>query len=129
MNKSLDEDILAFVAKLHFDEDADVRLAKVLRRRGYDVTTTPEASLLSASDEEQLTYAVGHSRALVTHNSEHFPSICQEWFEQGREHWGIIVTVQQLPVGELLTRIEKLLDRFDAQELRNRILFLGRSSF
>ena len=127
MSKSL-EDILALVAKLHFDEDADVRLAKALRRRGHDVTTTPEVNLLSASDEEQLTYAASQGRVLVTRNVEHFPDIYKVWFEQGREHWGIIVTVRQRPVGEVLARMERLLNRYDAKELRNCFFFLGRSS-
>ena len=126
---TLHKDLLALMANLHFDEDADVRLAKALRRRGYDVTTTPEVNLLSASDEEQLTYAASHGRALVTRNVEHFPDICKEWFEQGREHWGIIVTVRQQPVGDLLAWMEKLLDHYTAKELRNCIFFLGRSGF
>ncbi len=125
---TLHHDLTSLIAKLHFDEDADVRLAKALRRRGYDVTTTPEVDLISASDEEQLAYAASHGRALVTCNVEHFPDICKEWFEQGREHWGIIVTVRQRPVGELLARMEKILNRYDADEWRNRILFVGRSS-
>ena len=58
------------IARLYFDEDADVRLAEALRQRGYDVETTVEAGLLEASDEEQLAYAVSRQRALVTHNSD-----------------------------------------------------------
>lgn len=58
------------IARLYFDEDADVRLAEALRQRGYDVETTVEAGLLEASDEEQLAYAVSQQRALVTHNSD-----------------------------------------------------------
>ena len=45
----------SLVARLYFDEDADARLARALRRRDYDVETTVEAGLLEASDEEQLT--------------------------------------------------------------------------
>jgi predicted nuclease of predicted toxin-antitoxin system len=127
MSSGLDKNFLALMARLHFDEDADMRLAKVLRRCGYDVTTTPEVSLLSASDEDQLAYAASQGRALVTRNIEHFPDLCKEWFEQGREHWGIIVTIRPRPVGEMLVRMERLLNRYEAKELCNRIFFLGRS--
>jgi hypothetical protein len=34
----------SLIARLYFDEDADVRLAEALRRRDYDVETTVEAT-------------------------------------------------------------------------------------
>jgi Domain of unknown function (DUF5615) len=40
------------------DEQVDRAIAEALRRRGIDVTTTPEAKLLSATDEEQLAFAI-----------------------------------------------------------------------
>ena len=62
------EPSLPRIAWLYFDEDADARLAEALRLRGYDVETTVSASLLEASDEEQLIYAASQQRMLVTHN-------------------------------------------------------------
>jgi hypothetical protein len=117
----------AVVARLHFDEDADLRLARELRRRGYDVSTTPDAGLRGCSDVEQLAYAATQGRVLVTHNITHFPDIYNEWWEQGREHAGIIVIARRPSVGEMLGKIETLLNRYTAQDLRNLLFFLGRS--
>jgi hypothetical protein len=113
------------VARLYFDEDADVRLAGALRQRGYDIVTTPDVGLLEASDEEQLVYAASQHRALVTHNIAHFPSMHVAWVEAGREHWGVIVLIGHSAVSAWLRRMENLLNRFSAEELQNQLLFLG----
>ena len=113
------------VARLYFDEDADGRLAEALRRRGYDVETAVAAGLLEASDEEQLAYAAGQQRALVTHNIRHFPRVHAAWVGAGREYWGIIILIGHSVVGAWLRRMENLLSRFSAEELRNHLLSLG----
>ena len=113
------------IARLYFDEDADVRLAEALRRRGYDVETTVTAGLLEASDEEQLTYAASQQRVLVTHNIKHFPGVQAAWIEAGKAHWGIIILIGHSAIGPWLRRRETLLNRFSAEELKNRLLFLG----
>lgn len=113
------------VARLYFDEDVDARLTEALRRRGYDVKTTVEAGLLEASDEEQWAYAANHQRVLVTHNIKHFPGVHATWVEAGREHWGIIVLIGHSAVRLWLRRMERLLSRFSAEDLRNKLLFLG----
>ena len=115
----------SLIARLYFDEDADARLAEALRRRGYDVETTVEAGLLEASDEEQLLFAAGQQRALVTHNIKHFPGVHAAWMEAGREHWGIIILVGHSAVSAWLRRMENLFNRFSAEELQNQLLFLG----
>mgnify|MGYP000122184939 CR=1 FL=1 len=112
-------------ARFYFDEDADARLAEALRRRGYDVETTVEAGLLGASDEEQLAYAVGQQRALVTHNIKDFPGKHVRWIEAGGAHWGIIILIGHSTVGIWLRRMENLLNCFSAEGLQNRLLFLG----
>ena len=117
------------VARLHFDEDADLRLARALRRRGYDVSTTPEAELGGCSDEEQLAYAASPGRVLVTHNIAHFPGLYDEWWEQGKAHAGIIVIARGLSVGKMLREIERLLNRYEVKKLRNMLFILGRSGF
>ena len=44
--------------RFHCDEQVERAIAEALRRRGIDVTTTPEAGLLGAADEEQLAFAI-----------------------------------------------------------------------
>jgi hypothetical protein len=42
---------MARTIRFHLDENAHRAIADGLRRRGVDITTTPEAGLLNASDE------------------------------------------------------------------------------
>ena len=110
---------------LHFDEDADRRLADALTQRGYDVQTTVAAGLLAASDEEQLRYAASQHRVLVTHNIRHFPEIHATWIETQGAHWGIIILIGQSAVGVWLRRMEALFSRYSVEELQNHLFFLG----
>ena len=52
----------------HLDENCTKSIAPGLRRHGIDVTTTPEAGLLGATDDEQAAYALpsGASSLLKT---------------------------------------------------------------
>jgi predicted nuclease of predicted toxin-antitoxin system len=52
--------------KYHFDEHMDNAIVSGLRRRGINVTTTVDAGLLKASDEEQIDFAAREGRVLVT---------------------------------------------------------------
>jgi hypothetical protein len=44
--------------RFHLDENISQAIANGLRRRGIDVTTTPEESLIGKLDEEQLAFAI-----------------------------------------------------------------------
>ena len=56
--------------RFHPDENCPRALADGLRRRGIDVTTTPEAGLLEATDEEQTAYALGEGRVIFTQDED-----------------------------------------------------------
>ncbi|MEH2158597.1 DUF5615 family PIN-like protein [Nostoc sp.] len=45
-------------------------IAKGLRRRGIDVTTTSETGLIVASDGEQLYFAMSQNRVIFTHDDD-----------------------------------------------------------
>jgi predicted nuclease of predicted toxin-antitoxin system len=53
----------------HLDEHIASAVAVGLRSHGVDLTTTAEAGLTAASDEEQLAYARDAGRVLVTHDA------------------------------------------------------------
>jgi len=57
---------MARTIRFHLDENCPHAIAEGLRRRGIEVTTTPEADLLSASDEEQTAYARSEGRVIFT---------------------------------------------------------------
>jgi hypothetical protein len=48
--------------RFHLDENCDRAIAEGLRRRGVDVTTTPEAGLMEAADEAQAAYVLSERR-------------------------------------------------------------------
>jgi hypothetical protein len=53
--------------RFHLDEHCDPAIAAGLRRRGIDVTTTLEAGLNGATDEEQVAYAqISADRRIAT---------------------------------------------------------------
>jgi hypothetical protein len=47
--------------QFHLDEQVELAIAEALRKRGINVTTTPEVGLLGATYEEQLAFAISHS--------------------------------------------------------------------
>ncbi|MGZ5948685.1 MAG: DUF5615 family PIN-like protein [Isosphaeraceae bacterium] len=52
--------------RFHLDENCPAAIAQGLWRRGIDTTTTPEADLLTASDEQQTAYARAEGRVIFT---------------------------------------------------------------
>jgi predicted nuclease of predicted toxin-antitoxin system len=113
-------------ARLYFDRHIIARLADDLRGRGFDVLTTEEAGLDRATDEEQLAFAAGESRAILTFNIRDFAPLHTHWLAAGRYHAGIIVSRQLggRQYGLLLPRMLKLLDHFTADELAGNIVHL-----
>lgn len=52
--------------RFHLDEQVKSVIARELRRRGIDVTTTVEAGLRTQSDEVQLAFICQEKRVLFT---------------------------------------------------------------
>ena len=78
--------------RFHLDENVNSAIATGLRGRGVDVTTTREAGLIAADDEEQLKFAKSEGRVVVTHDDD-FLRVqidpywdCILWARQTR-HW------------------------------------------
>jgi len=106
--------------RLYLDRDVTKKLAKDLRNRGFDTLSTQEAKMDRASDREQLEFAAGQQRAILTYNISDYAALHREWKGAGKKHGGIIIS-EQFPdkrYGELLRRTLKLLDTLTADELR-----------
>jgi predicted nuclease of predicted toxin-antitoxin system len=56
--------------KFHLDENVSNAVAESLRRRGIDVTTTPEQNLMGTSDAEQLAFGLEQQRVLFTQDDD-----------------------------------------------------------
>ncbi len=56
--------------RFHLDENCTKAIAVGLRRHAIDVTTTPEAGLLGAIDEEHATYSLTQGRVIFTQDRD-----------------------------------------------------------
>ena len=54
--------------RYHLDESVRTAIAVGLRSHGVDVTSTVEAGLLGAADEDQFAHALTEGRVIVTHD-------------------------------------------------------------
>lgn len=52
--------------RFHLDEHISPIVTEVLRRNGFDVTTSQDTGLLGRTDDSQLSFAVNQGRTLVT---------------------------------------------------------------
>ena len=89
------------------------------RLRAIDVTTPQETSLLGASDEVLLTYALAHERVIFSQD-EDFLVLHQ----QGKPHAGITYAPQQTPIGDIVRGLLLIHDVLSAEEMRGHLEFI-----
>jgi len=106
------------------DEDIYGTVAIALRKSGLDAVSTPEVGRLGESDESQLAWASENGRVLITFNVAHFANLHRTWLAQGNHHSGIVVSSQR-SIGDLLRRLLLLADVVSAEEMADRLEFLG----
>ena len=112
--------------RLYFDEDSSRHaLARELRARGADIVTAPEAGTLAKTDEEQLEWSASKGRTLYSFNRSDFYALHTAWLKAGRSHSGIVLSKQDLSVGEQMRRLLRLINSVTAEEMQNRIEFLS----
>jgi predicted nuclease of predicted toxin-antitoxin system len=111
---------MARTIRFHLDEHCPSALAAGLRRQGVDVTTTPEAGLVGATDEQQLGFACTNNRVIFTQDSD-FLAINAT----GVEHPGIVYCHQRkYAVGELVQMLVLVWEVYGPEELRNRVEYI-----
>ena len=106
--------------RFHLDEHVNPAIARELRRRGIDVTTTVEAKLRTQSDESQLTFATQEGRVLVTHDDDflRLSSI-------STNHCGIAYCHQETrSIGEIIRMLVIIREVYTPEEIAGRIEFL-----
>jgi predicted nuclease of predicted toxin-antitoxin system len=108
---------------LLLDEDVRPILGEILRLRGYDAVHVLDAGRTGQSDAEQLAYAVSQRRTIRTHNIRHFRLLNQRYHEEGRQHFGILLSAQ-VPLRDLLRRVLRSLGRHTADDVKNNVLWL-----
>ncbi|HID27182.1 MAG: DUF5615 family PIN-like protein [Methanosarcinales archaeon] len=111
--------------RIYTDEDVRSAVAKTLHRWGYDAISTPEAGMLSTSDEKQLEFATLQKRTILTFNTKDYVQLHHKYQSKNRYHYGIIVS-KRIELRELLRRIRKLLHCLSAEDMYNQLEYLGR---
>ncbi len=112
-----DEAARLFIA-LYTDADVHGGLAAQIRRRGFDAISAYEAGNAALDNDDQLEYAASQRRAVLTCNAKHFEPLFVGWWQAGRKHCGVIVS-EQMPIGEMLRRVLRLLNTVSADEMEN----------
>ncbi len=83
--------------RFHLDESMPNVVAEGLRRRGFDITTSIEAGLITATDPEQLAFSLREGRLLITRDQDFL-----RLSAQGAEHAGIVFWTERRSVGQLI---------------------------
>lgn len=109
--------------KLLLDEQIWVYLATLLREEGFSVYHVTEVGLENTSDAEILRVAVEKHQAIVTFNIKDFIPLAIQYFDEGKEHYGIVVS-DQISQGELQRRVTNLLRGVTANDLKNTVRYL-----
>jgi predicted nuclease of predicted toxin-antitoxin system len=84
--------------QFHLDEHVAHAIAAGLRRRGIDVTTTVDAGLLGASDDEHIAFAKREARVIVTQDSDFLRNAANDathfgiaYYPQGERSFGEVI--------------------------------------
>ena len=106
--------------RFHLDENCPRALADGLRRRGIDVTTTPEAGLLEATDEEQTAYAHREGRVIFTQD-EDFLAIQAS----GTPHAGIAYCKKDTrSIGDMIRGLALIWEIYEPEEMVGKLEYL-----
>jgi predicted nuclease of predicted toxin-antitoxin system len=113
--------------RLYLDEDAMSRsLARELRARGIEVTTTISEGMLGRDDAAQLEFAKTQGRVIYTYNVADYYRLHTEYIMQGKTHAGIILGNQRrYTIGEQIRRVLKLMAALSAEDMQNRAEYLS----
>lgn len=109
--------------KLYLDEDVHKKIALALRLKGYDVISAHEAQKQSLSDYQQLEYAIVEQRAIFTFNVGDFNRLHKEYMENGKNHFGILLS-KQMPIAETIRCLTKFLFSHLSEEIKNNIFWI-----
>ena len=105
--------------RLHLDENVDHAVAHGLRLRGIDVTTSTDAELIGATDDEQLSYALRETRVIFTQDQDFL-----RHHQAGTEHAGIVYSRQGArSIGEIVRFLQFMNDCLEPVDMRGKVEF------
>ena len=109
--------------RFHLDENVNNAIAKGLRQKNIDITTTDEADLMGVSDEEQLAHALKQNRVIFTHDADFL-----RLHNKGVQHAGIVYCSQKklktISAGEIVSFLELVFLSMTMEAMVNHIEFV-----
>jgi predicted nuclease of predicted toxin-antitoxin system len=106
--------------RFHLDENVNGAVAHGLRLRGIDVTTTRDAGLIGATDEEHLAFAASQNRIVVTHDDD-FLKLAGQF----ASHGGIVYShPRHCSIGRLVHGLVALWRHRTQEAMRGHVEFL-----
>ena len=105
--------------RFHLDECVATAIAAGLRRRGIDVTTTPELGLEQAEDLSQLDVARKAGRVLVTQDADFL-----RLHGQGIPHCGVVYYNSGTAIGTVIKGLVLIHGVLVAEEMEGNLEFL-----
>lgn len=106
--------------RFHLDEHVGFAIAFGLRSRGIDVTTTVDADLCGAEDEEHVAFALAQNRVVFTNDAD-FLRI----HAKGMMHPGIVYCHQGArSIGSIVAALELIDGCLTQDEMRGHVEFL-----
>ena len=106
--------------RFHLDENVHHGVARGLRLRGIDVTTTTDAGLVEATDEGQSQFAVREGRVFVTLDADFLRADFTV-----RPHAGVVFVVKGArSIGEIVRSLDLLANIVTPEEMHQQIEYL-----
>ncbi len=106
--------------RFHLDENCSKAVAGGLRRRGIDVTTTPEVGLMGAIDEQQAAYCLAEGRILFTQDQDFL-----RLDAAGVPHAGIAYCVKDTKsIGEIIQSLVLIWEVYEPEEMTGRVEYV-----
>ena len=106
--------------KFHLDENVNNAIAQGLHRRGIDVTTTPEQSLIGASDEEQLNFSISQNRVIFTQDTDFL-----RMNQTNTNHCGIVYCSQgKNSIGEIIRGLILISELLEPNDMLSKVEFI-----
>ena len=103
--------------RFHLDENGSRSIAEGLRRRGIDVTTTPDARLMGATDEQQAAYGLAEGRVLFTQDQD-----LLRLDAEGVAHAGVAYCAKDTKsVGDLIQALVLIWEVYKPEEMAGRV--------
>jgi predicted nuclease of predicted toxin-antitoxin system len=95
--------------RFYLDEDLAPSIAVGLRKKGIDAVSAHEVGNVGLGDTEQLAFAAGQRRCLVSKNARDFGRLGHAAVDQGHPHAGIVLCPPRMGGGNVGVTVSALM--------------------